>query len=283
MASVLLTAAGSALGAALPGIGFLAGPALGLVGGRIGGTFDASLGLGGTRQSGPRLENLRLQDSREGAPLPIIYGTLRTAGNVIWASNLIERKKTQRSGGKGSSVRTTTYSYSVHLAIGIAAGPIGAVHRIWADSKLIYDRGLKKSYADAIRVYKGTAAQVPDALIQSYLGSANVPAYRGTAYLVIEDLQLDGFGNRIPNITCEVEGYSEGFAPAVAFETLLPPLYGIDGLPARPIVAPGASGTEIVIAAFEPFGGQYRFVVEHYDWRNSGFVQIARSTSPAAA
>lgn len=281
MASVLLTAAGSALGAAVPGIGFLAGPALGLMGGQLGASLDASLGLTTARNAqGPRLENLRVLDSREGAPLPLIYGTLRSAGNIIWASDLLEHKQSQRSGGKGSSARVTTYSYTVHLAVGIAAGPIGAVHRIWADSKLIYDGTLNRSYADAVRIYPGDNSQTPDGLIESYLGSGNVPAYRGTAYAVIENLQLDAFGNRIPNLTFEVEGYSTGFAPAV--QSQLAPGYfsAINSPPHRPLLAQGQTGPEIIIAGQMPDSGKYRFVIEHYSWRNDGLTLLARITSP---
>ncbi|HSH27104.1 MAG TPA: hypothetical protein VK972_04955, partial [Wenzhouxiangella sp.] len=34
----------------------------------------------------------------------------------------------------------------------------------------------------------------------------DAPAYRGTAYIVFERLQLKQFGNRIPNITVELVG-----------------------------------------------------------------------------
>jgi hypothetical protein len=55
----------------------------------IGGTIDGQSGLG-PRITGPRLENLSVQDSRYGAGIPIIYGSARLAGNVIWSIDLIE-------------------------------------------------------------------------------------------------------------------------------------------------------------------------------------------------
>lgn len=72
------------------------------------------------------------------------------------------------------------------------------VNRVWADSKLL---DLSKG---TYRVYRGTQMQLPDALIESYQGVAKTPAYRGLAYVVIEDFPLADYGNRIPNFTFEV-------------------------------------------------------------------------------
>ena len=36
------------------------------------------------------------------------------------------------------------------------------------------------------------------------MGTANTPAYRGTAYVVFEDLALGAFGNRLPQLSFEV-------------------------------------------------------------------------------
>ncbi|KAF0171201.1 MAG: hypothetical protein FD162_3129 [Rhodobacteraceae bacterium] len=36
------------------------------------------------------------------------------------------------------------------------------------------------------------------------MGAANTPAYRGTAYVVFEELNLSAFGNRLPQISFEV-------------------------------------------------------------------------------
>ena len=63
-----------------------------------------------------------------------------------------------------------------------------------------------KSPAIAItmRVYTGTRDQLPDPKIEAVEGAGTVPAYRGTAYVVIEDLELGRFGNRVPQFTFEV-------------------------------------------------------------------------------
>ncbi|MGE3770424.1 MAG: phage tail protein [Bdellovibrionales bacterium] len=280
MASVLLTAAGAAAGSALPGVGLLAGPLLGYAGGMLGGQIDSALGIVNPfTVSGRQLDTLRLQDSREGAPIARIYGTLRTAGNIIWASPLLESRSTERiGGGKGGSASATSYRYAAHIAVGVCAGPVEAVHRIWADSKVIYDRKLDTVYADAVRIYTGDSIQTPDALLESFEGSGNVPAYRGTAYVVLENLKLEHYGNRIPNLTFEVEGISSGYAPLALGnnEHTTGPAVP-DWNPRR---AFAVSATHCVIPGVETVTTwTRRFVVEHYSWDGSTFEQTHRATS----
>lgn len=52
-----------------------------------------------------------------------------------------------------------------------------------------------------ITFYKGTTTQNPDPLIESYEGSGEVPAWRGTSYVVFQRLLLNDYGNRIPQLS----------------------------------------------------------------------------------
>ena len=206
MASIILRGVGTAVGnALLPGIG---GAFLGTLGSVAGSYIDGALGLGSKIQ-GPRLDNLSVQDSRYGAGIPIVYGNARIAGNVIWSTDLIQATHTQNAGGGkggfGGGETVTTYTYSVHCAVGICAGPIGGIATIWADSNVIYQDGVwADGVVSAATIYAGTATQNPDGFTESFLGSGNVPGYRGLAYIVFESLQLAGFGNRLPNLTFEI-------------------------------------------------------------------------------
>lgn len=169
----------------------------------------------GPNTKGPRLSDLTVQSSADGAPLPDVWGTARIAGNVIWSTGLTERKKTESAGGGsgGGGATSTTYSYSTDVAIAICEGPIAGVRRIWADTKLLYDvstgsdlvtLSASATRSKSIRVYTGSETQQPDPLIQAVEGVGDTPAYLGTAYVVLEDLQLADFGNRLPNFTFEI-------------------------------------------------------------------------------
>jgi|GEM_PF-1012435 len=212
MASIVLSSLGASIGNEIvPGIG---GQILGYYGRQLGRWADTELGLrkSASAKDGPRLGSLRVQDSRYGIGIPLVFGCVRVSGNIIWISDLIETShETQTSGGKGgiiggsSGSTRTTYSYSVHCAVAIAAGEIGGIATIWADSKVIYQNGIwKTGVVDSASFYKGTATQEVNPFLESMIGTGNTPAYRGLAYIVLESLQLSNFGNRLPNLTFEV-------------------------------------------------------------------------------
>ncbi len=120
MASIVLGAIGSALGAGL------SGTILGLSGAAIGGMTLSSIGSvidsallaslsPGQRIEGARLDSLRITSATEGAVIPRLYGRMRLGGNIIWATDFSKAVNTTSSGGKGGGrqVTTTEYIYSV--------------------------------------------------------------------------------------------------------------------------------------------------------------------------
>ncbi len=214
MATILLSAAGAALGGSIGGT--VAGLSTAIVGRAVGATLgrvidqrmmsQSVMGSGSEVVETGRMDRFRLTETAEGAPVATVFGRMRVGGQVIWASDFLETRTTSTQssggGGKGSpkppKVTTTTYSYSISLAIAVGAGEIADVTRVWADGEEQERAGLN------IRVYHGTQDQLPDPLIEAVEGTGNVPAYRGTAYVVIEDFQLASFGNRVPQFSFEV-------------------------------------------------------------------------------
>ena len=203
MAQLALAGAGAVLGSAvgMPYLGFA-------LGSMLGGVLFPQDGPPDQIQEGPRLHDLKVQSSAHGAMLPLVYGTVRIAGNVIWAADLEEQVVTETnsaSGGKGGggSVTSTTrsYIYFASFAVGLCAGAISSVDRVWANGKLVHDAS--SSLLD-MAVYLGNETQAPDDRIESALGVGFVPAYRGMAYAVINRLNLREYGNQIPNLQFEV-------------------------------------------------------------------------------
>ncbi|MEN5228927.1 baseplate multidomain protein megatron [Brevundimonas naejangsanensis] len=190
----------------LGGLGGMAGvSSLGLLaGGLLGRALDDRLvaGLSPARQVGPRLEGLKLQSSAEGAPMACVFGRARVTGQVIWAARFLERKE-KRSAGKAG--KTVDYAYSLSFAVALCEGPIDGVGRIWADGQPMDMAGV------TMRLHRGTESQLPDPLIEAVEGRA--PAYRGTAYVVFEDLPLDAYGDRAPQLSFEVFRRPQGAEP----------------------------------------------------------------------
>jgi GTA TIM-barrel-like domain/Putative phage tail protein len=209
MASIILGAAGAAMGSSIPVIGGVIGATLGqTLGNSIGGVIDNAIFGVPTRQvEGARLADLSVQVSTYGKTIPHLYGTMRLAGNIIWSTPIRETRTTTSQssgggkgvGGGGTKTTATTYSYTVSLAIALCAGVAEGIIRTWADAKLL------DMSQGTYRFYRGTETQLPDPLIEAMEGMGNTPAYRGLCYVVIEDFPLADFGNRIPNFTFEVK------------------------------------------------------------------------------
>ena len=245
MATIVLSAAGAALGASVGGgvLGLssvVIGRAIGATLGRV---IDQSiLGAGSDPIETGKVDRFRLMGASEGASIPQIYGRTRVAGQVIWATKFQEHKA--RSGGKGMAPtpKTVEYSYTASLAVALCEGEITRIGRIWADGAEISASELN------MRVYTGSEDQLPDPKIEAVQGAGQAPAYRGIAYVVFEDLDVTKFGNRIPQLN---------------FEVIRPELAAQDGEIAR--------GTQAV--AIMPGSGEYALAT----------TQVTRSTAPGVS
>jgi hypothetical protein len=184
----------------------------------------------------PNLADLRTQLAAYGTPRPIVYGTMRLAGNIIWTNEIrVEmpgsgrgvggQSRGQRDReGKGGDRRsngsnsgwqgiggedTQDAQLYASFAIAYCEGPVDAIKRIWADGILIYDaasygRFQTPSFTGSWTIYLGTEAQDIDPLMEGIEGVGTVCAYRGTCYIVFEEMNLTEFGGNIPTITAEI-------------------------------------------------------------------------------
>jgi hypothetical protein len=254
MAALVLSVAGAAAGGAVFGpVGAIAGRIAGAIAGNV---IDHAL-LGGSDRAveGPRLADLDVMASTEGAPIPRLYGRARISGQVIWATKLEEvvSTRTETAGGKGglaagASTTTTTYSYFANFAVGLCEGPIGRVMRVWADGNLLDLAGI------TMRVYRGDESQTPDALIVAKEGAGNAPAYRGLAYVVFERMPLENFGNRIPQLSFEVMRPIGALEKMVRAVTLIPGTteFGYEPSPVVQVLGPGQFWPENRHVGFMP-------------------------------
>lgn len=153
----------------------------------------------------------------EGRVVPLVWGKVKVAGpNVVWWGNLTQvpiREKIKT--GLFSSKRVTTgyrYFVGIQMAIARAGGATGlTLHRIFVGDKVLQDGGFGHNGATDIddvnflggddfgaggmsgpvRFHDGRDDQVANAYLQTYQGGASLtPAYRGTSYVVAEDLYI---------------------------------------------------------------------------------------------
>lgn len=244
MATLVLTAVGSAIG----------GPVGGAIGAIIGQQIDAAIFAPKLRQ-GPRLKELEVQTSSYGSQIPAIFGSMRVAGTVIWATDLVERRA-KSGGGKGKPA-TINYSYSVSMAVALSSRPIARIGRIWADGNLLRGSAGDLKVDAQLRIYTGEDDQPLDPLIASAETAGQASAHRGLAYAMFEDLQLAEYGNRIPSLTFEIferEGYvpvSAIFEAATAREVQATTSQNIQGFALSGLSASEPLGTLLDILPIE--------------------------------
>ncbi len=212
----------------LGGIGtLLGGPIGGALGALAGRSLDNAI-IGGGSREGAQLKDLAISTSSYGMPIGRYFGAMRVAGSVIWATELTETRE-KGGGGKGKP-SVTTYSYATSFALALSSRPIARIGRIWADGNLLRGAAGDLKVGGTLRVHTGHGDQPVDPLIAA--DKPDTPAFRGTAYLVFEDLQLADFGNRIPTLSVEVFADEGALAAGdLLHETASGPLlFGLAGI-----------------------------------------------------
>lgn len=173
--------------------------------------------LGGTATvQGQKFDKLDIQTSKEGVPRPIIFGTVRpVVGNIIASQHpprIVEVR--EKSGGKGGGgVETVSEEIYRTYAIRICEGPVTGITRVWRNNELIYDRDSvdeaqienNGAFLEIAEFFLGDWDQQPSSVLQGIFGVDEVPPYRGTCYMVVDDENLTSSSGAIPQYRFEVE------------------------------------------------------------------------------
>lgn len=200
MARTVLPIVGAAVGAYFGGpTGAQIGYALGSV---VGNAVDP------VKVQGPKIGETGVQTTAEGVPRPIIYGTISCTGNVIVAGPLVITEEETQEGKGGGPVTTSERAFRT-FAIRICEGQVARILRIWEDEKLVYDirqgsgMGAESvKWALGTRIYGGSEDQLPDSALENV--NPDMPAYRGTAYIVFDGRDLTDRRGSIPQYRFEV-------------------------------------------------------------------------------
>ena len=172
-----------------------------------------------------KIADIKLQTSAYGGVLPIVFGTTRIAGNVLWYGNFtpIATTATTSSGGKGLgkvTSKSTTYTYTAAVMLGLAEGAIAGVGAVWKGKDkttltalgLTLFAGARGQAAWSFRAgYNGIAANIAREDAYGFAGqtvsfaASTVLGYSSTAYLAASAYDLGGDAS-VPNHGFEVQG-----------------------------------------------------------------------------
>lgn len=180
----------------------LTGTATKMVGKIVGDTVTNAIFGNEKIKEGKRLTHISVPPLPEGEVIPSVYGRIKINGSIIWMSDVGERVKTIKRRTKTETETYLEYHYTVSVAIGLCEGEVSSIGKIWADDVLISDG----ANGGSVRVYHGKDDQEPDQLLES-LYDEDAPRFRGLAYVMIQELDISQFGNKIPQFSCEVTRY----------------------------------------------------------------------------
>lgn len=202
--------------------GFFIGGPTGAQYGWLAGSVAGALVGSQTRRS-VRVNETGAQTTTEGAPRAIVYGAAIVTGNLIDTGPIRIVETTEEAKG-GSGPSSTTRSYFRTYAIRVCEGPIAAYLMIKRDGKVVYDvrEGANFQAANDIFTgytarYLGTESQMPDPDLEAIHGVGEVPAYRGSAYVVFTDDNLTARQGSVPQweflVTTEANEADVALAP----------------------------------------------------------------------
>lgn len=189
------------------------------------------VGIIGSRPQTSNAIDLKFTSSSWGEFIPVLYGTARVPGKVVWCGQMhqINPGSKGKGGGKayGKKGNSNTPPYvSVSFALAFCEGPVDSVNRMWADGNLFYDRtnpqAVQNNPFTNFTFHQGTPTQTGEgpmiAWVKQHVPSApnSAPGYRDMCYIFFNEMNITPFGNRIPNITAELTTSQVPNIPVIA-------------------------------------------------------------------
>ena len=162
-------------------------------------------------------------DSQWGAPVPVLYGSKRVQGQLIWLGDVYES-----SGGKGGPSQPHAY---VSYAVAFTAGQCTALSRYWLNGVLTYDATSPWNVQSGTpgaewRLYWGTEDQLPDPYVADWVAEHvpdapdAVPAFRGMNYILFENLDMVKFGGMLPMASAQLTVDAAPNVPEIEFSSV---------------------------------------------------------------
>ena len=161
----------------------------------MGGPSDSAMSQDNSVYNG-----LRVQTSTAGVVIPIVFGTNRISGNIIWTGDFTAIKVYSGGGGKGGGGNGTfTWNYTASFIDALCMGEIAGIGQIWLN-KSVYST----SAVAGLTIYTGGSSQAAWGFLTTNHPAQALP-YITNAYACCSNYAL-GSSDSIPNFSFEVKG-----------------------------------------------------------------------------
>jgi len=173
------------------------------------------MGGSSTTIEAPRIGSLQINSSAYGLVIPIVRGTTRINGNVLWFGDFTAIKHEKSSGGKGGGgVTNVTYTYEAAIMMALCNGPINGVGKVWKNKEKTDIAHINTGGGGVIKDIVNPPAEVvlvsgtPGQAVWSHL-TAHHPqqaiGYTGLAYIASTKMQLSADAG-VPQLSFEILG-----------------------------------------------------------------------------
>ena len=135
------------------------------------------------------LSDFSITQANEGQPVPLTYGTVKIAGNIIYYGNLVVEEEKERAGGKGGGDKVTVgYNYYLDVWQAIAYGKVQII-------KTYVNEEEKEPTCDYYIFNDGTDDEKPD------IGLEFATKLKGVAHIFYKKLHTGGLNQtQVPTI-----------------------------------------------------------------------------------
>ncbi len=172
-------------------------------------------------------------------PIPRVWGRYVVGGNIVWVGNTTTVLREVQEEVKGENVKVSQiFDTYVDFKVGLCAGPIGKLLRVWFDDLLVlndvldanapqnsatdldlsalsrsdYDLTTMASRMPQIELLEGSETQGVSAEHALKDGFGYAVAYRGQTYVHFKNINLAVFGNGFPKLRFDIVTESETLA-----------------------------------------------------------------------
>jgi hypothetical protein len=215
----------------------------------------------------PAYNALRIQTSTQGMVIPVVFGSTRITGNLLWYGDFtaIPHYTETDSGGKGGGGGSGTvedYTYQTSFEMALCEGEIINIGRVWKGKTLIATLA-----ASGFTLFTGAPVQAP----WSYLASthpAEALAYPRLAYVAVSAYDL-GNSDNLPNLSFEIlglniiPGLSDANPADIITAMLTNAVYGLGLNPSHVEVADYASYCLVANLILSPVFNSQKCIFEH--------------------
>jgi hypothetical protein len=143
------------------------------------------------------LAGVQVQTSLLGMPITLVWGRARISCNLVDYVAFKAIPKTTKTGGKGGSSSSTTYTYTASPIMVLCEGPITGVRTVYKDSSVFTNGGTTALAQAGLSLALGTLTQAPWGYMTSLYPSHAI-GYSQLAYVYAQDYAL-GSGASLSN------------------------------------------------------------------------------------